>query len=214
MEEITAKERIFKKIRDALYVAPSEPAPKVDLDSPVFSTPAENPDVVFAESFVANGGSFVYCESVDETLETVFSMVRENGWDGHIFCRDEVVEEILKTCRIGYGREVLDAVLKPVVFAGCRYLVEQEGSVLFDSSQTGRKAFAQAETVVFVASAGQLVPDLRTAFHLLKSDVSEQASVISLWTGLSRFTDIDGNRMEGLGPKKVYVVLIDNADNG
>lgn len=210
MDEITAKERIFKKIRDALCDAPSPVVSKVDLDSPVYKPAEESLDVAFAESFVSKGGSFLYCENMDETLENIYTMVHENGWSGKIYCADDVVMQMLSACNVQYSRNPSDAVLKPVVFCGCRYLLAEGGSIVFDSYPSGRRSFFHAGNVVFVASVSQLVPDLKSALHLVRSTDTRNASSLYVWTGRPQILDIYGTGVDGFGPKEICVILVDN----
>ncbi|MDE6494356.1 MAG: LUD domain-containing protein [Bacteroidales bacterium] len=212
MDEITPKERILKRIREALIAAPMAPQGMIDLESPVFAPVADTMEVVFAENFVRKGGRFVYCENADIALKSIQALVEENAWNGHVFCRDEAVESLLQLAGIDYGKEAVDAVVCKVGFCACRNLIANDGSLLFDTAQTGRRIFAQAETLVFVASIDQLLPDLRTAWKLWKDQEGRMPSSVSIWTGLSHFTDVDGTAMTGLGPKKIFLVFLDNID--
>ena len=212
MDEITSKERVLRRIRDALTHAPVQPPKGVDLESGIYPEPDDELAVVFAQRFIGNGGSFVYCEDIEVAMDTFRELVREQGWGGHIFCKDPVVEELMRMAGIPYGNQPSDAVLKKVVFCPCRYLVASEASILWDSSTMGRRAMALASTVVFVSSVDQVVPDFRTAVRLEKEKKEEavSASFLARWTGLPGFTDIDGEPVKGIGPERVFLVLIDN----
>lgn len=210
LQEITPKERILKRIRQALTAAPVTVERAIDLDSSVFVPAGATLDVVFAENFVHRGGRFVYCENMDEALQALRFLTEENHWNGQIFCRNESVESILQWAGIAYGRESLDGVLKKVGMCACRCLIANDGSILFDSTDSGRRIFAQAEAIVFIASVEQILPDLRT-FWKSQSDTS-LPSMTSLWTGRSHFVDVDGTPLQGFGPKEVFLLLIDNLE--
>ncbi len=79
LQEITPKERILKRIREALTAAPVPVERAIDLDSPVFVPAGATLDVVFAENFVHRGGRFVYCENMEEALQSLRFLVEENG---------------------------------------------------------------------------------------------------------------------------------------
>ncbi|MDE5575314.1 MAG: lactate utilization protein [Bacteroidales bacterium] len=208
LQEITPKERILKRIREALTSAPVTLQPAIDLDSSVFIPAGASLDVVFAENFVHRGGRFVYCENMEEAVQSLQFLADDNQWHDKIFCRDESVEPILQWAKISYGKEPLDGVLKSVGICACRCLVANDGSILFDASSAGRRIFAQADTIVFIALSGQICPDLRTFWKMQPAD-GNQPSMMSLWTGLSHFTDVDGLPIPGFGPKNIYLVLID-----
>ena len=208
LQEITPKERILKRIREALTAAPVTLQPAIDLDSSVFIPAGASLDVVFAENFVHRGGRFVYCENMEEAVQSLQFLADDNQWHDRIFCRDESVEPILQWAKISYGKEPLDGVLKSVGICACRCLVANDGSILFDASSAGRRIFAQADTMVFIALSGQIYPDLRTFWKMQPAD-GNLPSMTSLWTGLSHFTDVDGLPVPGFGPKNIYLVLID-----
>lgn len=209
LQEITPKERILKRIREALTAAPVPVERAIDLDSPVFVPAGATLDVVFAENFVHRGGRFVYCENMEEALQSLRFLVEENGWRDHIFCRDESLESILQWAGIPYGKEPADGVLKKTGICACRCLVANDGSILFDSASAGRRIFAQAETIVFIASVEQILPDLRTFWKVRKGNLP---SMTSLWTGNSHFVDVDGVPLQGFGPKETFLLLIDNLE--
>ncbi|MCM1041260.1 MAG: lactate utilization protein [Bacteroides sp.] len=210
MQEITPKERILKRIREALTAAPVTVKRAIDLDSSVFVPAGATLDVVFAENFVHRGGRFVYCENMEEAVQSLQFLAQDNQWHGHIFCHDESVEPILQWAGITYGKDALDGVLKSVGICACRCLIANDGSILFDASSAGRRIFAQADTIVFVALSEQILPDLRTFWKVRKP--GDMPSMTSLWTGLSHFVDVDGTPVPGYGPRQVYLVLIDQME--
>lgn len=211
LQEITSKERILKRIREALIAAPPAVERGIDLDSSVFIPAGASLDVVFAENFVHKGGRFVYCENMEEAIQSIAFLAKENQWNDHIFCHDEAVESILQCAGLSYGKEPIDSVLKQVCVSSCRCLVANDGSILFDGTSAGRRIFAAADTVVFIALIEQILPDLRTFWKSLQSH-DDLPSMLSLWTGKSHFTDIDGEAMQGLGPIQTFLVLIDHME--
>lgn len=210
MDEVTPRERILKRIRESLTQAPVLTRTDVDLESGIYSRSEDPDEVAFAESFIGNRGNFIYCENIRIAMRTLVELVQEQQWEGKIFCKDAVVEDLLRLSGLNYDSQPVDAVLKSVVFTGCRYLVAQDGSILWDSSAIGRRAMAQADVLVFIASVEQIVPDFRTVLRMLKGKKEDLPSFLSRWTGLSRFIDIDGQPIRGMGPEKILLVLIDN----
>lgn len=211
LQEITPKERILKRIREALIAAPAAVERAIDLDSSVFIPAGASLDVVFAENFVHNGGRFVYCENMEEAVQSLCFLAEENHWNGNLFCHDELVEPILQYAGLAYGRESLDGVLKKTGVCACRCLIANDGSILFDGASAGRRIFASAETIVFIALIEQILPDLRTFWKTFREGEA-LPSMMSLWTGQSHFTDVDGTPMQGFGPRQTYLVLIDHIE--
>lgn len=210
IDRMSARERILKKIREALTHAPVTSPDGVDLERNVYSPIKNSPEEDFAEKFIAAGGAFLYCENAREAVETFSELVKVRKWQGKIFCKDPDVADLLDLAEVAYGSKAVDAVVKSVVFCGCRYLIAQDGSVVWNNASAGRRAMAQADDVVFVASVEQVMPDFRTAVRLMKEGKEKMPSLISRWTGMPCFFDIDGETMTGCGPRNVYLILIDN----
>lgn len=211
LQEITPKERILKRIREALIAAPAAVKRGIDLDSSVFIPAGASLDVVFAENFVHKGGRFVYCENMEEAIQSIAFLAKENQWNDHIYCHDEAVESILQCAGLSYGKEPIDSVLRQVGVSSCRCLVANDGSILFDANLTGRRIFASADAIVFVALIEQIAPDLRTFWKTFRNH-EPFPSMLSLWTGQSHFTDIDGSPVQGFGPRQTFLVLIDHIE--
>ncbi|MEG2667041.1 MAG: LUD domain-containing protein, partial [Bacteroidales bacterium] len=110
---------------------------------------------------------------------------------------------------LSYGNSPKDAVVKKVGCCACKYLLARTGSMVFDSSQVGRKIFASAEVLLFFATMRELVPDMKTALKQIKESRQPFPSMLSTWTGLSKITDIDMDEKNGLGPDKIFLFLID-----
>jgi len=93
----------------------------------------------------------------------------------------------------------------------CEALIAQTGSVLVSSRSSGGRALSILPPHHLVlARRDQLVPDLPTAFALLKSKYqSDYPSLISFITGPSRTGDIERILVLGAhGPKKLTILSI------
>ncbi|MDP2422782.1 MAG: hypothetical protein Q8M23_00400, partial [Bacteroidales bacterium] len=88
MEESTAREKVMKRVRNALIQKGSNPFPDLDLDSPIFQELNEPLDITFAEEFTRLGGKFVYCENEEELYSTLSLLTKANAL-APIICRDE-----------------------------------------------------------------------------------------------------------------------------
>jgi L-lactate dehydrogenase complex protein LldG len=60
MQESTTREKVLKKIRNALISKTNNPYPNLDFDSPVFRMNEEVPELQFAKAFRDAGGQFVF----------------------------------------------------------------------------------------------------------------------------------------------------------
>jgi len=88
-------------------------------------------------------------------------------------------------------------------------LVALTGSVLVSAACGGRGASVVAPVHIVIANAEQLVPDLDTAFELMRErNLAFQNSYICLITGSSRTADIEKILVMGAhGPIRLIVVL-------
>ena len=71
--------------------------------------------------------------------------------------------------------------------------------------------YAGADLIIFFATMDQIVLDEREAFREMK-EVPLRSSSTTVWTGLSKLTDIDGESRPGFGPGRVILFLIDRAE--
>lgn len=212
MEEATSKEKILKDIREALISYPIEnPYPTIDLEEPVAAMGDDYPDALFAENFVRRGGKLIYCENVDTAVQSLQLLGMQEDWSGQIFCGEDAVARLLDAAGLAYSRRPADVAVKRIGCCSCLSLFAQTGSVLFDAATVGRRLYAGADLIIFFATMDQIVPDEREAFREMK-EVALRSSSTTVWTGLSRLTDIDGESRPGLGPARVILFLIDRAE--
>jgi L-lactate dehydrogenase complex protein LldG len=212
MEESTSRQKVLKKIRDALIEQTEPLYPIIDNESSVYQELTEPLDVTFAEAFVKTGGKFVYCESEDEFLAVLQSFILEKDWPV-LFCYDEYLHDLLKKDGIPFESSWSSFTESRLGITRCEFLIARLGTVMVSSkSNPGRKVHVFPEIHLIVAYTSQLLPDLKQAFQELKKKYpDEYPSMISLITGPSRTADIEKTLIIGAhGPKEVYVFLIDD----
>lgn len=212
MEESTSKEKILKKIRNALINQGENPYGNIDLDSDIYTPPDDSPDIMFAKAFAEQEGKFIYCSDASEFKENIRLLFRNNHWD-EIFCLDAGILDLLKGS--GIRAESSEARLyEPLVSATrCEYLIARTGSIMVSSAHpSGRKLNIIPEIHIVIAFTSQLVYDIRTAIHNMKQKYKHQLpSLISLISGPSRTDDIERKTVIGMhGPKEVYLFLIED----
>jgi L-lactate dehydrogenase complex protein LldG len=213
MEESTAREKILKKVRDALIEKTEPPYPIIDQDSSVYREMTGPLDVTFAEELVRIAGKFVYCENEDEFIATLQSFILEKDW-GLLFCQDPKIHHLLKAAGIPFESHtevILDA---RIGITRCEYLIARLGAVMVSSRLClGRKITVYPEIHLVLAYTSQLVPDLKQALSNLKKKYRDNfPSMVSLISGPSRTADIEKTLVMGAhGPKELYVFLIDDS---
>ncbi len=212
MEESTSREKVLKKIRDALIEQTEPPFPIIDNDSSVYNDITDPLDVTFAEALIRMAGKFVYCENEEEFLATLQSFILEKDWPV-LFCYDDVLQKIFKKNGIPFESSWANFADAKLGITRCEYLIARLGTVMVSSKNApGRRINVFPETHLVVAYTSQLVPDLKHAFQEIRKKYKEELpSMISLITGPSRTADIEKTLVMGAhGPKEIYVFLIDD----
>jgi len=214
MEESTSKEKVLKKIRDALIEKTEAPFPLIDSDTSVYQ-PMEGPlDVTFAQELLKVSGKFVYCESDDEFLSVLQAFILEKDWPV-LFCYDEKIQRLLKQGGIPYESSPDRFDEMQIGITRCEYLVARLGTVMVSSRVSpGRRMNVFPEIHLILATTSQLVPDLKQALQNIRKKYREDfPSMISLITGPSRTADIEKTLVMGAhGPKELYVFLLEDSD--
>jgi len=214
MEESTSREKILKKIRNALIEKTEPPYPVIDQESFVYSENSEPLDVTFAQELVNVSGKFVYCENNDDFISTLQSFILEKEWPV-LFCFDPVLQDFLRKGGIPFDSTVSNITEAKIGITRCEYLIARLGTAMVSSRLSpGRKINVFPEIHLIVAYSSQLVPDLKQAFqHIRKKYQDHYPSMISLITGPSRTADIEKTLVMGAhGPKELYIFLIEHND--
>ena len=213
MQETTSREKILKKIRNALINKSDKPAIAVDYESDIYFNADESLDLIFAEEFTKIAGKFVYCQNENEFIALLKSLISEKKW-GKVYCIDEVLKSFLKNGEISFTCEEADFKNMKVGITRCEYLIARLGSVMVSSKQaSGRRLNVFPESHIVLAYSSQLVPDIKDALKNIKKKYEHNfPSLISVISGPSRTADIEKTLVMGAhGPKNLYVFLIDDS---
>ena len=210
MESSSAKEAILKNIRMAL-TQPSE-QPFANLEKVDFNFEPANADlsVLFAEKFTSLLGKFSFCDSEEDMVNQLQSLVEEKGWSD-IYCADENMRTAINS--FGF-RGFTDKSLSDAdaAITKCEVLVARTGSFVLSSVESsGRTTSVYAPVHICIAKTSQVVYDVKDAIQFLHKKVGDQLpSMISFATGPSRTADIEKTLVVGVhGPKEVYCFMLD-----
>jgi L-lactate dehydrogenase complex protein LldG len=215
MEDATSREKVLKRVRNALLHKTQNPFPDIDFDANIYKELSDSLDVIFAEEFIKVGGKFVYCESEKDLADTLKVLIVENQWT-NIFCREDLVKQILFSSGIPFLSDNDDFADVEVGITLCEYLVARLGGIMVSSGQQcGRKMFVYPPVHIVFAYTSQIVADIKNALLGLKEKYSERLpSMIWMIAGPSRTADIEKTLVMGAhGPRELYVFLIDDISN-
>jgi L-lactate dehydrogenase complex protein LldG len=213
IKESTTKEKILKKVRNALISKLDNPFRDVDFNSPIFHELKEEPEVEFVMNLKKAGGEFVYCANEKALEDTLRQLLRTRNWD-HFYTVDEKIANLLQMSDLPFKSDTDDFLDQQAGITRCDYLVARFGSVMVSSGiASGRRMFAFPETHIVVASIRQVVRELDEALAGMKKRYSGKfPSQITLITGPSRTADIEKTLVMGAhGPRELYVLMVDDS---
>lgn len=212
MEESTIKEKILKEVRNALISKRENPFKNVDFNSPVFHRLKEVPEVEFAQRLSAAGATFVYCENEKSVADNLQVLKDQKGWK-KIYTVDERLVSLFADFELSVPADEDEFAEIEVGITRCEYLIARFGSVMVSSGlSSGRRMFAFPETHIVVASASQVVTEIKDALRKIKQKYPERLpSQITMITGPSRTADIEKTLVMGAhGPRELYVFMVDD----
>jgi len=227
---MSEREAILGRIREALTVpAPvpgthgTEPSHPVSEEAaarhisdwlPLVGESFEDQVRLFATNSADLKTDFHLLDTRDAMLEKLQAIAREEGWkkvgSHHGDLTDAAIARLgLPVCDTSTAYDVNNLESCDAGISECDALVAQTGSVLVSSRSAGGRALSVLPPHhVVLATREQLLPDLPSAFALLKRRyASGFPSFISFITGPSRTGDIERILVLGAhGPKKLTVL--------
>ena len=209
MEESTSREKVLKRVRNALIYKTDNPFAQVDLESSVYLPMEESEDVNFAQELLNAGGQFVYCENEEDLVATLSAVSRERDWQD-VFCFDPELQYLLTQADIPFHSGMENISEMKIGITGCEFLISRRGSIMISSRQpSGRRINVFPDTHIVIANTSQLVPDLKDALAGIREKYGTRIpSLVSVITGPSRTADIEKTLVLGAhGPKELIVFL-------
>jgi len=210
MRVSNSKEKILKKVREALSNPVPLPFPKSEGTNWVFAPPDQELEIIFAEEFTKLLGKFAFCASTADMKQQLQDLITQQKWT-HIVCQEDRLQTLLQ----GGTFPRLERSGLPhceAAITSCKSLVARTGAIVMTTAQQGsRTVSAYAPVHICIAYVDQLVYDTRDALRLLKTEYGNNLpSFVTFAAGPSRTADIEKTLVIGVhGPKEVYLFLID-----
>ncbi len=213
MEESTTKEKVLKRIRNALISKSANPYPDLDMAAQVYEPFSDTPEVVFAQEFTKVGGKFVFCETQEELISDLETLIEENDLKP-LFCSDNRLFNLLTKSGIHATNDPSKFATLKAAITFCEFLIARHGSIMVSSrSGPGRRINVFPDVHIVLAHSSQMVDDLKQAFSALREKYPQRLpSMISVVTGPSRTADIEKTLVMGAhGPKELFLFLLDDS---
>ena len=212
MKVSSSKEKILKKIREALSNPVPLPFPKSEGSSSVFQPQTQEFELLFAEEFTKLLGKFAFCMSEADMKAQLKNLIVQKKWK-HIYCIEKKLSKILEEPGFPKINQSTLADCDASV-TSCDYLIARTGAIVMSSAlESGRTVSAYAPVHICIAYVSQLVFETREALKSMKEKYgSNLPSFITFAAGPSRTADIEKTLVVGVhGPKEVYLFLVDEA---
>lgn len=170
MERITSKEKILKKVRQALNYKSKNPYHNLDLESSIYQNVPEMHSLerFFTENFIATGGTFIYCDNEFDLIDKLISLLEQRKWK-HFFCEEEALQFRLKDSGIIFKDRFKSLDKIQAAISTCEVLIARTGSILFSSSQNTRNLPVIPQTLVVIAGYSQMVLESKEAFVRIRN---------------------------------------------
>lgn len=213
MEDITTpREKILKKVRQALLNKPARQLPHIEAETSGF-VPTENNDaaVDFAAAFTSRKGGFIYCHNFFDFVENFILLLEKRSWK-QVLCPEEALYKELKDCGLPVVSTKEAGAEEPVKIAitGSEAVIGRSGAVLFSSRQNQRKPVLLPEIQLVIAYASHAVPEMKDSITLLKNKYGEKLpSLFTYLHGPGTAYESDSNPAAA-GPAEMIVFLIND----
>lgn len=212
-QQVTPKEKILKKVRQALTFKGKNQFANIDLDSNVYVQPGTDSNVVevFAKQLTEASGQFIYCSNQFDFLDKLITLLEQRKWK-HFFCWEHQLQDMLKDTGITFShrKEFLDKVQGAIT--SCEALIARTGTILVSSSANSRALTIWPPVHIVMAKKSQVVMEMKDGFQLVKNRYGKNIpSMLSFITGPSRTADIENTLVIGAhGPTEIFVFVVDD----
>ena len=165
-------------------------------------------DEKFTYNFNKNGGKFLYCENLEEVLESFDNILIENDWyEKDVFC----INDQLKSRFEGYNLNFTKKSNATFFLSTCESLVANNGSILLCSNQIKEKKLKELPfNFIIFATTSQLIDNISEGLRNIKNQ--SRSHIPSNITTIQDFeTEKEKDFMSyGSSTKNLYLLLLED----
>lgn len=210
MEESTNREKVLKKIRASLLSKTDNPYPKLSFESSVFEPIEEDLLVLFSARAEEAGARFFLIDNELDFMEAIVKLGLHYKWK-QIFCVEDGLSNLLTECQLPHSTDIEKISEVEVAIGSCECLIARTGSVVFSSREQTRSIPAYTPFHIVLGKASHLCADIKDAVAWLRHKYTRLPGSLSIVTGTSSTSDIDGIPVRGVhGPSNLYIFVIDD----
>src|SRR5690606_24515764 len=187
MKVSSSKEKILKKIREALSNPVPLPFPKSEGSTGIFPPPAKELEILFAEEFTHLMGKFAFCMDEEDARNQLQLLIANQKWS-KIYSKEDALLSFINS-----SLQTDDLSDCEASITSCHYLIARTGAIVLSSAQQhGRTSSVYAPVHICIAYSDQVVFDTRDALKLLKETYGNNLpSSLTFAAGPSRTADIE-----------------------
>lgn len=200
-------------INEPISTSPPVSVRTVSPSAPTYITdePKTDLDIRFAEKFIAQGGKFLYCETVSDAIDELKTLKVENKWH-HVFTWENEIKDAF--CNYNFQKGSIGFTLEnsSVAISLCENLISEDGSIIFNPKQASRRTLSCfPDTHIILADVSKLSSSLANGLQRFnKLHKPELPSVLNLGdTETGHFYDQSRLILRAEGTKNIFVILVD-----
>lgn len=209
----TAKEKILKKVRQALIFKSKARYANLDLESNVYAQPPSHEPILetFARNFTQAGGQFVFCDNRFDFIDKLLTLTERKKLK-NMLCRENDLQHLLKESGLTFLHEQTQLEKAGYALTSCESLVARTGSILLSASKNGRGIIAFPPVHIVMGFTSQVVMEMKDAMQNIRNRYGRNTpGMLCFATGPSRTEDIDNTMVQvAHGPGELFVFLIDD----
>lgn len=173
------------------------------------------PDIIlpiderFTVNFKANGGKFLYCETMLEIQESFKSILDENSWHNKTaLLLDERLDDFFKDFNLKTTVNPSDSFY---FLSTCEYLISNDGSLLISSNQIAEKKLKELpDNFIIYATTSQFVENIGEGLRGIKNKNKDK--IPTNITTIKHFKTIKDKDFLSYGSssKNLYLLLLED----
>lgn len=212
-QQVTPKEKILKKVRQALTFKSKNQFANIDLDTNIYAKPSADLSLleVFAAQFTMVDGEFINCSNHFDFLDKLITLLEQRKWK-YFYCWEHKLQDTLKDTGIAFSHKNEQFEKVQGAITSCEALIARTGTILVSSAANSRALTIWPPVHIVYAKKSQLVMDTKDGMQLVKNRYGKNLpSMLSFITGPSRTANIDNTMVIGAhGPTEVFVFIVDD----
>jgi hypothetical protein len=166
-------------------------------------------DEQFTINFKANGGKFLYCETIEDVYNNLENILDENDWNNKkVFLYDYKLEDLFK----GFDFDTTKTTAESTYFfTTCEHLISIDGSLLISSRQIAETKLKELPpNFIVFATTSQIVENIGEGLKGIKN--KNRSKIPTNITTIKHFkiTEDKDFLSYGSSSKNLYLLLLED----